>query len=245
MTRTPLRTAVAALAGAALTGAALIGVVAAAPGQASAETVPAFDFSDCPAIPAGADPAEWRCEVLLSSGTMRIGDSGELDAGAMRLTFAEGRLDGRYAQVFGALRAEPTPVPGGLLGGPGRHPLLRTDLRVEYAGFADFLSDGDRMGVQHLRLRVGNRLLPDTCLIGDEHDPIVFRPVRTSGPDRVSANPPVVRFTIEDTTFAVPGARGCGAVDRLVDRRFGLPSPAGANSLRLTALVGIKGYAGS
>jgi hypothetical protein len=120
--------------------------------------------------------------------------------------------------------------------------LLRTDLRIEYAGFADFLSDGDSMGVQHLKLLVLNGLLPDTCTIGDDADPLVFRPVRTSGPDRISADPPVLRFTIEDNAFAVPAAQDCGALGRVVDKRFGLPSPAGANSMKLTTLVGLKSY---
>ncbi|MEU4766066.1 hypothetical protein AB0H12_22680 [Actinosynnema sp. NPDC023794] len=255
MTRTSRRAAVAALAGTALFGLAAVAPqqAGAVPQQAAAvpqhaagqpAPTPAFDFADCPAIPAGADPAQWRCEVLVSSGTIKFGDLAEQSTGAMRLTFAERRLDGEFAQVFGALRAEPTNVPGGLLGVPGHHPVLRADLRVEYAGFADFLSDGDRMGVQHLKLRVVNGLLPRTCSIGDEDDPLVFQPIRTSGPDRISADPPVLRFTIEDNAFAVPPARGCGGLDRLVDKRFGLPSPSGANSMKLTTLVGLKSYTG-
>lgn len=243
MTRTSRRAAVAALA-----STALIALAATAPPQAAAaqpDPVPEFDFTDCPALPTGADPAQWRCEVLVSRGTVTFGDLAEQDTGAMRLTFAEGRLDGGFAQVFGALRAEPTPVPGGLLGVPGHNPLMRADLRIEYAGFADFQSDGDRMGVQHLKLRVISPLLPPTCTIGDDADPVVFRPIRTGGPDRVSDDPPVLRFTIEDTAFAVPSARGCGGLGRLVDKRFGLPSPAGANSMKLTTLVGLKGYAGA
>lgn len=251
MTRTFRRAAVAALASTALIGlaAAVPQTAAAQPGPvpprtaaAQPEPVPAFDFADCPAIPAGADPARWRCEVLVSSGSIRFGNLGEQGTGAMRLTFAEGQLDGKFAQVFGALRAEPTRVPGGLLGVPGRNPLLRTDLRIEYAGFADFLSDGDRMGVQHLKLRVLNDLLPGSCTIGDDADPLVFRPIRTSGPDRISADPPVLRFTIEDNAFAVPATHGCGGLGRLVDKRFGLPSPSGANSMKLTTLVGLKSY---
>src|SRR5262245_13625862 len=94
-------------------GVALVAVTVLA---GTAHATPTFDFSDCPAIPAGADPAQWRCEVLESTGTVRIGKLGELPGGAMRLTFAEGQLDGKYAQVFGALRSEPIRVPGGLLG---------------------------------------------------------------------------------------------------------------------------------
>jgi hypothetical protein len=58
----------------------------------------------------------------------------------------------------------------------------------------------------------------------------------------ISTDPTVLRFTIEDDDFAVPAARGCGGLDRLVDKRFGLPAAPGANSMRLTTLVGLKGY---
>ncbi len=181
----------------------------------------------------------------MSSGTVRFGSLAAQPSGAMRLTFAEGRMDGEFAQVFGALRAEPTRVPGGLLGIPGsdvRNPLLRVDMRIEYAGFADFLSVGDQMGEQHLKIRLISRLLPHTCTIGSDRDPIRFRPVRTSGPDTVSADPPVLRVTIEDTAFATPRARGCGGLDHLVNRRFGLPAAGGASAISLTTLVGLRSY---
>ncbi|MBP2330330.1 hypothetical protein JOF56_010715 [Kibdelosporangium banguiense] len=226
-----------------LTAAAVIMVPV---GQAAAaEPVPTFDFSDCPAIPAGADPAQWRCEVLMSSGTVQLGTLPAQPSGAMRLTFAEGRLDGKFAQVFGALRADPARVPGGLLGIPGsdeHNPLLRADIRIEYAGFADFLSVGDQMGEQHLKLRVISPLLPGTCTIGSDQDPIKFRPIRTSGPDVVSPNPTVLRFSIKDEQFAVPKARGCHAFDRLVNKRFGLPAASGTNRITFTTLVGLRSY---
>lgn len=239
------RAAVVALASTALIGLMSVAQPAAAAPEPAGDPVPTFDFADCPAIPADADPAQWRCEVLMSSGTIEFGTIAEQHTGAMRLTFAEGRLDGEFAQVFGALRAERTRVPGGLLGIPGsdeRNPLLRMDMRIEYAGYTDFLSDGDRMGEQHLKIRVISRLLPGTCTIGGDQDPIRFRPIRTSGPDTISADPPVLRFTIEDERFAVPGARGCGGLDQLVNRRFGLPAAANANTIRLTTLVGLKSY---
>ncbi|HEX6358171.1 hypothetical protein [Actinophytocola sp.] len=226
------------LRGAALAALAMIGLAT----TASADPVPTFDFADCPTIPEAADPAQWRCEVLMSNGTVKFGAIAEQPSGAMRLTFAEGQLDGQYAQVFGALRAEPTRVPGGLVGGEDRNPLLRMDIQIEYAGYADFLSVGDQMGEQHLKLRVISPLLPNTCTIGSDEDPIRFKPVRTSGPDVISTNPRVLRFTIEDKTFAVPRAQGCGVLNRLVDKRFGLPAPAGTNAITFTTLVGLKSY---
>jgi hypothetical protein len=223
-----------------LTTAALLGLT----GQA-ATAQPAFDFSDCPAIPAGADPAEWRCEVLISSGTLRIGALAEQPTGSMRLTFAEGQLDGKHAQVFGALRSEPVRVPGGLLGisGAEHNPLLDMKIQLRYAGFADFLSDGDRMGTQHLKLGVIAPLVPGNCTIGGDANPIVFRPIRTAGPDVISEDPRVLRFTIADNAFAVPGPSGCGAFGDLLSRRLGVPAPAGTNAMTLTTYTGLRNYA--
>lgn len=232
------------VAAAALVSTALLGTVAV--GSASADPVPSFGFADCPALPAGADPALWRCEELRSTGSARFGGfDGRL--AEMTMTFAEGELNGQYAQVFGALRAEPTRVPGGLLGIPGseENPLLRLDLRAEYAGYADFHSDGDRMGEQHLKFRVISPLLPATCTIGGDDDPIVLKPVRISGPDVISTEPRVLGFTIRDDRFAVPKAHGCGRLEPFVNRRLGLPSPAGANTMTLDTVVGIRGYAHS
>jgi hypothetical protein len=220
----------------ALAAAALVGVT----GSAAAEPVPAFDFSDCPALPANADPGRWRCEVLISHGTVRVGAA--LPVARIRTTFAEGQLDGTFAQVFGTMRAEPIRVPGGLLGVPGANPLLRLDVRIEYAGYADFHSVGDRMGEQHLKLAVISPLLPRGCTLGSDRDPIVFKPRRTAGPEVISENPLVLKFSLRDNEFAVPGAEGCGPLGGLVERRFGVPSPGGANDLSLTSYVGIRDY---
>ncbi|HET9138283.1 hypothetical protein [Actinophytocola sp.] len=208
----------------ALAGAAALAV----PAVASAEPLPTFDYADCPAVPDGADPAAWRCEVLVSHGTFAFGRIPALQIDDLRMTFAESP----DAQVFGALRAKPVAVPGGLLGVP--HPLDRLALQLEYAGFADFHSVGDRMGVQHLKLAVRGPLLPRGCTIGSDRDPIILRPVRTAGPEVLSQDPVVVRFAMRDNEFAVPRAHGCGALTGLVERRFGIPSPGGSNEFALT-----------
>jgi hypothetical protein len=220
----------------ALGAAALLGVTATA---ASAEPVPVFDFSECPTIPAGADPAQWRCEVLISHGTVRLGRLPELPIARIKTTFAEGQLGGKYAQVFGALHADSIRVPGGLLGVDTRNPLLRLDVRLEYAGYSDFFSVGDRMGEQHLKLRVISPLLPRTCTIGTDQDPIKFRPLRTEGPTIISENPRVMRFGMRDNEFSVPRAYGCGPLRQLVERRFGVPAATG-NELRLTTYVSVR-----
>jgi hypothetical protein len=209
-----------------LAAVAMVGVGAV---PAGAEPVPSFDFSDCPTIPVGADPAQWRCEVLISNGTAKIGRLGALEIKGMRTTFAEGRLNGEFAQVFGALRAEQVWVRG-------------SRVRLEYAGFADFLSVGDRMGEQHLKLSVRAPWLPRTCAIGSDKDPIVFRPVRTAGPEVISQQPTILKFSMRDNEFAVPGVHNCGPLGRVVERRFGVPAAGGTNSLELTTFVSIRGY---
>jgi hypothetical protein len=206
--------------------AALLGATAM---PAAADPLPAFDFADCPTIPAGADPAQWRCEVLISHGTAKIGRLPELTLPRIKTTFAEGRLNGSYAQVFGAMRADPVWMRG-------------NRLQLEYAGFADFLSVGDRMGEQHLKLAVRAPWLPRTCTIGSDEDPIVFKPVRTGPTEVVSPDPLVLRFSIRDNEFAVPGAHGCGPLSKVVEHRFGVPAASGTNSLELTTYVSIRGY---
>ncbi len=209
-----------------LAGVALAGAVAV---PAAAEPVPAFSFEDCPAIPAGADPGQWRCEVLVSHGTVTIGRLGTVEITSMRMTFAEGRLNGEFAQVFGALRAEPVWVRGSWV-------------RLEYAGFADFLSVGDRLGEQHLKLGVRAPWVPRGCAIGSEADPIVLKPVRTAPTEVVSQDPLVLRFSMRDNEFAVPGADGCGPLNRAVERRFGVPASTGVNDLELTTYVRLRSY---
>lgn len=208
-----------------LGGLAALAVTIPAAQPATADpAVPEFDFADCPALPAGADPAQWRCEVLIADGTLDFGAVRGLAVGPMRLTFAEGRLDGEYAQVFGALRDTPQPLPGG-------------STKVEYAGFADFHGDGE----VHLKLALDGWSLPRDCAVGGDDDPIRFRPERGE-PEDIPGDPPARLVTMTDVEFATPGTTGCGRHGPTVDRALGLPSPAGANSLTLTTYVAIKGY---
>jgi hypothetical protein len=97
-----------ALAFAALAALALTAI----PGTATAEPIPTFDFSDCPALPAGAGPARWRCEAFVSQGALSFGKVRGLPLYEMRMTFAEAGLNGEFTQVFGTLRSVPTRIPG-------------------------------------------------------------------------------------------------------------------------------------
>jgi hypothetical protein len=199
-----------------------------------------FDFRDCPPLPAGARPDRWRCEVLVATGRLQLGKVAVPAIAPITVTHAEGPLpDGTTGQVFGALRAERTEVPGGLLRrhGPGGHnPLLHLGLRTEYAGYAD-LVDRSAMDV---RLRLINPLLGRRCLIGD---PLRLTLSRDGDSEWLSRDPPLIRFRLYDRSFALPAASGCGPLRGLVDRRFGLPAAAGANEVYFTAYYTFRMYA--
>src|SRR5581483_6762234 len=103
-----------------------------------------------------------------------------------------------------------------------------------------------------IKVHLQNPFLGSTCYIGSDSDPIVLRPANTvagtfsitrfnaSGAiDAGGAFPrlDVIGGSQADTTFAVPGARGCGVastLDTAINLKEGLPSPSGNNSLVLT-----------
>jgi hypothetical protein len=222
----------------ALTGAMVSTVVALPPAAAMAApaAVPAFAFDDCPPLPAGADPAKWRCEEMHATGSVSIG-AVTLPV-TLKTTHAEGRLPGdtQTRFVFGTLRSDPVPVPGGLLGHrrPGR-----VTATLQYAGHIDFLAGPPMAEILHLKYRVNGPLIAPGCTIGTEDDPLVV--VGTIVGDRVpvSDDPPVLAFRVEDHGFAVPRARGCGPLGVLVDRRFGLP---GTGTLGLDVYFSVRAY---
>jgi hypothetical protein len=199
-----------------------------------------FDFRDCPPLPSGAQPDRWRCEVLVATGRIQMGKVAVPAIAPITVTHAEGPLpDGTTGQVFGALRAERTDIPGGLLrrnGVGGHNPLLHLGLRTEYAGYADLVN----RSVMDVRLRLVNPLLGRRCVIGD---PVRLTLSRDGDSEWLSRNPPLIRFRMYDRSFALPAAGGCGALRGLVDRRFGLPSAAGANEVYFTAYCTFKTYA--
>lgn len=104
-----------------------------------------------------------------------------------------------------------------------------------------------------VKVQLQNPLLGSTCFIGSDADPIVLRPqnltAATSGAIEAfdgdgtlnHPNGPLFRITQRgmtqgDTSFAVPGATGCGVLGLLspaINLKTGLPSAAGNNSLVL------------
>ncbi|RII11303.1 hypothetical protein DSC45_28865 [Streptomyces sp. YIM 130001] len=222
---------------------ALMVVVAGAAGPAQArdaegaERVPEFDFGACPAraeLPADADPGTWRCEAMEATGHLKVGGVDEPIDRPIRITFAEGRVDGAFRQVFGDMTAEPIRV--------GGSPLTLTP---QYGGYSDFESDDVRRGELDLTFAVGLRGVPGgghACAVGSDRD-AVHLVLQDTDPTRViSEEPLVVAFGAEDRRFAVPCTSGCGPLGRVLDHRLDLPSPVGDNRISLDAVVGIRPY---
>jgi hypothetical protein len=136
-------------------------------------------------------------------------------------------------------------------------PLNRVTATIQSAGAPrDFnLSAGAGTGTPivtlPVKIKLSNPFLDPNCYIGSNSDPILLKPANTARPTAR-----IVRFNADgtanpagemgylslsgasqsDTTFAVPGANGCGLFGLLsgaVNLKQGLPSPSGENSLVL------------
>jgi len=204
------------------------------PGQTA---VPTFDYSDCPQLPAGVDPAKWRCEVLVGEGTATIGGAA-VPFDFTRVTHAEGPMpDGAPGQVFGGFRAARLPVPG-RQSGDGRGPKLWIQPHLTVP--PDFYS---QTGAMSLTFQLTGPRLGDHCTIGTTAAPVQVAAARVPGTAQwLSQDPPVITFQVLDQTFSTPRVSGCGPAAAELNRRFGLPSPSGENQLSGTAFYSFKTY---
>ncbi|MEU1037730.1 hypothetical protein ACFYP4_01290 [Streptomyces sp. NPDC005551] len=104
-----------------------------------------------------------------------------------------------------------------------------------------------------VRIHLENPFLGSKCYIGTASKPVVLRPSNVNYPDfsltffdgagnlndeGAMSRVNLVGATQKDSTFAVPGASGCGLglfglIDAAVNLKTGLPSAAGKNSLTL------------
>lgn len=233
-----LRRFASAAAGALLAGLTL--GAAPAHGAERAAASPEFDFSACPTVdelPTGADPGTWRCEVMHATGHLRLGAIDEPLTEPMKITFAEGRVDGEFRQVFGRMTAAPIRV--------GGTPLTLTP---QYGGYSDFLSDDTRRGEFDIKFTLGRAHgLPagpsSGCSVGSDEE-AVHLVLKDTDPTRViSRDPLIVAFAAQDTEFTAPRTTGCGPLGRVLDRALGLPSAAGTNAFTMDVTVAIRPYA--
>lgn len=210
---------------------AVLSALALTAGAASADPLPKFDFADCPTLPTGADPAEWRCETFVSQGTLSFGKVNRLPLGEIRMTFAEGKLDGEFAQVFSTLKHAPAPVPR----------LPGTTLQLHYGGYSNFESTKERKGELDLYVTLRGPLVPGGANIGSLSSPIHSIVQQVGKTEVLSTNPLVVKFGVIDETMALPAARG--PFPWPANHALGLPSPAGQTVFEQTSYVGFKPYA--
>ncbi|MFI9454924.1 hypothetical protein [Amycolatopsis sp. NPDC052450] len=214
---------------AALSAAALLAL----PGHAAAtpSPVPDFDFSACPAPPVNADPGTWRCEAFVSQGVLTIGDR-EIPLGEMRLTFSEGEIDGKFAQVFGELRHAPARIRG----------TFGASMQLKYGGYSDFQSNDERRGELDLYAALRHPLLPKECTVGTLEAPLhsVVKDDPAVPFEVISQNPTTVKFGVVDSRLALPATTGCGRLAPVADQLLGLPSPSGKNIFKQTTYVQFK-----
>ncbi|MFS8201845.1 hypothetical protein ACLVWQ_24510 [Streptomyces sp. CWNU-52B] len=191
-------------------------------------------FQDCPALselPQGVDPAEWRCEAMTAVGHLRLGRADVPIERPLAITFAEGRVDGEFHQVFGAMTATPLRVRGTPL-----------SITPRYGGYSDFQSNDERRGELDLTFGISGAGVPPGCSMGSMADPVHLVLKETDPPRVVTSDPLVVAFGVEDNRFEVPKTSGCGRLGLTLHEMLRLPSPAGVNSISLDARVAMRSY---
>lgn len=112
----------------------------------------------------------------------------------------------------------------------------------KYGGWFDFLSHGTSAGGLDVTLALSGPLLPKDCSIGTAEQPIRLTMMRKGPNEWISKDPPILKGTLWDDTVAIPAADGCGPLGTVLNRRNGLPSPGGTNSVTLDGLYTFKTY---
>jgi hypothetical protein len=168
--------------------------------------------------------------------------------------------------ILGLMCPSKIPVISDICGKVVNSPLNRVTATIESAGAPrDFdLGAGVTTGAPILtlpvKIRLSNPFLEPNCYIGSNSNPILLKPANLTEPTVSvvgfnadgSPNPAgemgYLSLTASqgDSTFAVPGATGCGLFGLLsgaVNLKQGLPSPAGKNSLVLNnATTNLGGF---
>ncbi|QFG21515.1 hypothetical protein [Actinomadura sp. WMMB 499] len=250
--RSPFRLRRVAAAAAVALGAVLTGTALTAP--AAAQEIPEFSHEDCPELPAGAVPGYWLCNaVVVSGGEFSFGSFEQQLDSPMRLVYANGFDAETFEEtaILASFESEWMQVQEGIFGDP-----FVTAVYAKAEAVDLDLVDGN---VQlDLRVRLRNPLLGSKCTIGTASNPIELNltvgttnppppnePITGSPPVDVSTDPWVVKTTLVDNAFAVPGADDCGIADSgnwLVNLIAGLPSDAGNNTAVFEQYVAAKSY---
>lgn len=165
------------------------------------------DFADCPPKPAGA--SEWKCYVMTAlDGQFRLKNMKVRINHAVRLTVAQGKVNGQSTAQLGGLRAEPMPFVTGVLGTPLEIPdPTGWKVKIEPTGHA---SPGilfpSKIG---LKARIIGDGLGDNCWIGSNAAPVIIAPrIQWSIPS-LQGGLLMVKAKVYDDVFAIDWATGC------------------------------------
>lgn len=123
------------------------------------------------------------------------------------------------------------------------------------------LSAGQPILTLPVKIQLQNPLLGSNCYLGTDSNPVVLHPENLTAPNLgvqyfdTNGTPdpsgPMFSYALSganqgDSTFAVPGASGCGPLgvaDAAINLKDGLPSPSGNNNLVLnSATTSLAGY---
>lgn len=209
------------------------------------------EFSDCP----WTDEVPQCLDVQTSAGTLKIGGHAIPLGDSLEI---RGAIDRRtpFAAVVPpvgttGLFADPVTVPGGLVGRDLRagQRLNTLTVTIEAAGPNPIGLNRGTLDLRvNVKLTLRNALIGPGCQIGSDSDPITLRLTGNTTSPPLPALPISGRVgelqysddgllfydnTHVDNAFAVPAASGCSlrALNRLLDWRFDLPSPAGTNEI--------------
>lgn len=167
-----------------------------------------------------------------------------------------------FGQVPGTTTIEDSPSafrvgpPGNPKDNPGKGQALQLKITLERAGDLSGLNPGFLFGVPlplfrlPVKLHVEAPWLSNDCYVGSNQNPIVLGPFVVAPPahfeflgDPNGFHVETITFTdmpMEDKAVAIPRSHGCGygggsdaSANAKVDRLFGLPSPAGLNTMLL------------
>jgi hypothetical protein len=190
------------------------------------------NFSQCPKLPTGDDPASSTCGLIhITGGVLDIGASHQIINREITISFGEfNDPSGNTIFIHGTTRSEPMPVLGGIFETPEVNKATSADknlqLHVQPVQTNQALDTAGTGGlvIVSQRVKAISPVFGKNCSIGTRQDPIVLDP--TLG----TTNPPppnmpesghadaleivgseIVAFaTVVDNAFAAPAATGCG-----------------------------------
>ncbi|MER6102797.1 hypothetical protein ABT115_10840 [Streptomyces sp. NPDC001832] len=200
-------------------------------------------------------------QVSTGNTDLQLGVVQHSDGTSSLVAPAEGALIADPADLPGGLLGlmcpSSIPVVSGICEQITNSTLNKVTATIEPAGdprdfnmAASFSTDVPILAIP-VRIHLRNPFLGDTCYIGSTSNPIVLRPRNITAPSlslqqfdgngTPSDSGEMGRYTFDgadqgDSSYAVPGAGGCGAglLDWAVNLKTGLPSASGKNNVVLS-----------